>query len=103
MAPVVSELKDSNSEFEVKVCVTAQHRAMLDQVLDIFDIKPDAISILKPGQDLFDITSALLTKNDKVISETIPDLILVHGDTTTAFTAAVAGFYTNIMVMLRLD
>lgn len=96
MAPVVNILKN---DFEVTVCVTAQHREMLDQVLEVFAIKPDLdLDIMQPGQDLFDITSKILLAMKNIISEKKPDLILVHGDTTTAMTGALAAFYSGISI-----
>ena len=94
MAPVVNALKDT---FIVKVCVTAQHRQMLDQVLEVFEISPQVdLDIMQPNQDLFDITSNILNEMKTVISEVRPDLILVHGDTTTAMTTALAAFYSGV-------
>ena len=98
MAPVVKELL-SSKKLEVKVCVTAQHREMLDQVLSLFNIKPDYdLDIMKKGQDLFDVTIRILEDLKKVILDYKPDLILVHGDTTTSFTAALAGFYSGTVI-----
>jgi len=98
MAPVVKELLGSG-KLEVKVCVTAQHREMLDQVLTLFDIVPDYdLDIMKKGQDLFDVTIRILENLKKVVSDYKPDLIMVHGDTTTSFTAALAGFYSSVSV-----
>lgn len=98
MAPVVKELK--NSPFlEVKVCVTAQHREMLDQVLELFTITPDVdLNIMKAGQDLFDLTTKILIGIKAVLEEYSPDILLVHGDTTTSFAAALAAFYKGIEV-----
>jgi UDP-N-acetylglucosamine 2-epimerase (non-hydrolysing) len=96
MAPVIHEL---SKNFEVKVCVTAQHRLMLDQVLDLFEITPDYdLNIMESGQDLFDITSKVLLKVKKVLVLESPDYILVHGDTTTSMAAAMAAFYLQIPV-----
>ena len=96
MAPVIQELKNS---FTVKVCVTAQHREMLDQVLKIFDIVPDYdLDIMKPGQDLFDVTCNVLSGIKDVLKESNPDIVLVHGDTTTSMAAALAAFYSQIPV-----
>jgi UDP-N-acetylglucosamine 2-epimerase (non-hydrolysing) len=96
MAPLIKTLDDS---FEVKVCVTAQHREMLDDVLKIFDIVPDYdLNLMKPGQDLYDITSSVITSMRDVITEVIPDLVLVHGDTTTTFASSLAAFYSNCPV-----
>jgi UDP-N-acetylglucosamine 2-epimerase (non-hydrolysing) len=99
MAPLVHALKACSDRFDVQVCVTAQHRQMLDQVLDIFDIRPDIdLNLMKPGQDLFDITSAVLLGMRTVLQEHKPDVVLVHGDTTTTLGAAMAAFYANVDV-----
>lgn len=99
MAPLVLELKKHPDIFDTVVCVTGQHREMLDQVLRIFGIQPDYdLNIMKPGQDLFDITSKVLLGMRDVLKETSPDLVLVHGDTTTSMTAALAAFYQQIAV-----
>jgi UDP-N-acetylglucosamine 2-epimerase (non-hydrolysing) len=93
MAPLVKALK-ADDRFESYVCVTAQHRDMLDQVLDIFDIKPDFdLDIMKDRQTLMDITVNALACLEKVIKELQPDIILVHGDTTTTFVGSLAAFY----------
>ena len=98
MAPLVKEFQE-DSEFQTIVCVTAQHREMLDQVLDIFDIKPDHdLNIMKQGQDLYDITSRVMLGLRDVLNETNPDVVLVHGDTTTSTAAALAAFYKQIPV-----
>ena len=98
MAPLVLKLKQ-HPEFQTVVCVTAQHREMLDQVLDIFDIKPDYdLNIMQKSQDLYDITSRVLTGMRDVLNETNPDIVLVHGDTTTSTAAALAAFYKQITV-----
>jgi UDP-N-acetylglucosamine 2-epimerase (non-hydrolysing) len=98
MAPVYLCLKTSDS-FQVKVAVTAQHRQMLDQVLDIFGIQPDFdLDIMSPDQDLFDITSRALLGLKEVLRRDQPDLVLVHGDTSTTFVAALAAFYLKIPV-----
>jgi len=98
MAPVVLGLQ-KDERFESLVCVTAQHREMLDQVLDLFAIKPDYdLNIMKPGQDLFDVTANALLGMRDVLRKCKPDLVLVHGDTTTCFTAALAAFYEQIKV-----
>ena len=97
MAPLVKELE--KEEFESKVCVTAQHREMLDQVLDIFDIRPDYdLNIMKQNQDLYDITANILIGIKKVLEDFKPDLVLVHGDTTTTFATTLASFYQKIDV-----
>lgn len=96
MAPVVIELRRFMS---VRVCVTAQHREMLDQVLNLFEITPDYdLNIMAPGQDLFDITSGVLLGMKKVINKVQPDLVMVHGDTSTAMATSTAAFYLRIPV-----
>ncbi|MDA7441069.1 UDP-N-acetylglucosamine 2-epimerase (non-hydrolyzing) [Candidatus Pseudothioglobus singularis] len=96
MAPLIYELKKSQ---EVKVCVTAQHREMLDQVLALFEIVPDYdLDIMKTKQDLFDITSSVLLKMKLVLLENSPDVVLVHGDTTTSMATSMAAFYLQIPV-----
>ena len=98
MAPLVLELKQ-RKEVETIVCVTAQHREMLDQVLEIFKIVPDYdLDIMQKGQTLTELTSRVLVKLDTVIKEVQPDIILVHGDTTTSFVGALAGFYNKIKI-----
>jgi len=93
MAPLLLALK-SDERFESKICVTAQHRQMLDQVLDLFRLVPDFdLDIMKPGQDLSDVTVAILTRIKSVLTAFEPDIILVHGDTTTTFAASLAGYY----------
>ena len=99
MAPLVKKFQE-DSEFQTIVCVTAQHREMLDQVLDIFDIKPDYdLNIMKQGQDLYDITSRVMLGLRDVLDEINPDFVLVHGDTTTSTAAALAAFYKQIPVV----
>ncbi len=99
MAPLVKKFQE-DPEFQTLVCVTAQHREMLDQVLDIFEIKPDFdLNIMKQGQDLYDITSRVLLGLRDVLDETNPDFVLVHGDTTTSTAAALAAFYKQIPVV----
>jgi len=99
MAPLVKELQKHPKVFETLVCVTGQHRELLDQVLGVFDIIPDYdLNIMKQGQDLYDITSRVLIGMRNVLQETKPDLVLVHGDTTTSTTAALAAFYQQIPV-----
>ena len=96
MAPVIRALGDN---FDVKICVTAQHRQMLDQVLELFEITPDYdLDIMQPGQDLFDITSNVLLGVKKVLQIEEPDVVLVHGDTTTSMATAMAAFYLKIPV-----
>lgn len=98
MCPLVLELK-SREEFETIVCVSGQHREMLDQVLEVFGIVPDYdLSIMKPNQTLFDVTINILTKFKKVLALEQPDIVLVHGDTTTTFAAALACFYDHIRI-----
>ena len=98
MAPLVKEL-EKHSEIESIVCVTAQHREMLDQVLELFDIKPDYdLDIMKDRQTLTGITTRVLEGMEKVLDEAKPDIVLVHGDTTTSFVAALAAFYKQIKV-----
>jgi len=99
MAPLIKEFKKQPDRFACLVCVTAQHREMLDQVMNFFEIKPDFdLNIMKPGQSLFDITIACLAGLEKVIEKSSPDLIFVQGDTTTAFAGALAGYYKKIKV-----
>lgn len=99
MAPLVKELKKYPDNFETIVCVTGQHREMLDQVLNIFEITPDYdLNIMKQGQDLYDITARVLTGIRDVLKENQPDVVLVHGDTTTSTTTALAAFYQQIPV-----
>jgi len=98
MAPLVRELS-VRSEFESLVCVTAQHRQMLDQVLNVFSIVPDYdLDIMTPGQTLSDITARVLKGLEKVIAEAKPDIVLVHGDTTTTFAGALAAFYSQTAI-----
>lgn len=99
MAPLVKEFQKHPDKFQTIVCVTGQHRQMLDQVLEIFDIKPDYdLNIMKQGQDLYDVTARVLTGMREVLSEAKPDVVLVHGDTTTSTAAALAAFYQQIPV-----
>ncbi|RSK57502.1 non-hydrolyzing UDP-N-acetylglucosamine 2-epimerase, partial [Bacillus canaveralius] len=99
MAPLVLELKKRPGQFESIVTVTAQHREMLDQVLNIFAIKPDYdLNIMKDRQTLIDVTTRGLEGLDKVMKEVKPDIVLVHGDTTTTFVASLAAFYNQIVV-----
>jgi UDP-N-acetylglucosamine 2-epimerase (non-hydrolysing) len=99
MAPLVKEFQKHPDAFLTKICITAQHREMLDQVLSIFEIVPDYdLNIMKAGQDLYDITSRVLMGMRDVLQEYKPDLLLVHGDTTTSSTAALASFYQQIPV-----
>lgn len=99
MAPLVKEFQKYPKSFETIVCVTGQHREMLDQVLSIFDIKPDYdLNIMKHGQDLYDVTARVLTGMRDVFKKCRPDVVLVHGDTTTSTAAALAAFYQQIPV-----
>ena len=99
MAPLVKEFQKCPNEFKTIVCVTGQHREMLDQVLQIFDIKPDYdLNIMKQGQDLYDVTSRVLVGLRDVLKEAQPDVVLVHGDTTTSTASALAAFYQQIPV-----
>lgn len=99
MAPLVKELQKHPKAFESLVCVTGQHRELLDQVLRVFDITPDYdLNIMKQGQDLYDITSRVLTGMREILQKAKPDLVLVHGDTTTSTASALAAFYQQIPV-----
>lgn len=98
MAPLVKAFDDS-SKFETKVCVTAQHREMLDQVLDFFDITPEYdLNLMKPGQNLYGLTAAIITGLQEVLEEYQPDYVYVHGDTTTTMGASIAAFYSGAKV-----
>lgn len=97
MAPLIKKFQGEAAE--IKICVTAQHREMLDNVLDFFDIKPDYdLDLMKPNQTLVDITSSVLIGLKSVLAELKPDYVFVHGDTTTSFAAALAGFYAGVKV-----
>lgn len=99
MAPLVKELQKYPNKYKTYVCVTGQHREMLDQVLDLFEIVPDYdLNIMKQGQDLYDITANVLLGFKNVLTEVKPDVVLVHGDTTTSTAAALASFYQQIPV-----
>lgn len=99
MAPLCHALRAKPDVFETLICVTAQHRQMLDQVLTVFDIVPDIdLNLMKPGQDLFDVTASVLLGMRDVLREHRPDILLVHGDTTTTLAAAMAGFYAGVPV-----
>jgi UDP-N-acetylglucosamine 2-epimerase (non-hydrolysing) len=99
MAPLVKAFEEQQKNFNMKVCVTAQHREMLDQVLELFNITPDFdLDIMKQGQDLYDITSKILLGMRDVLDEFNPDLVLVHGDTTTTLSTTLASFYKQIPV-----
>jgi len=98
MVPVIKALRAA-SGFDVKVCVTAQHREMLDQVLTLFEITPEYdLNLMKPGQSLTDVTTAILSQLPKVIADASPDVVLVHGDTVTAMAASLASFYAGVPV-----
>ena len=99
IAPIVKEFQKYDDIFEVKVCVTAQHREMLDQVLNLFEIKPDYdLDLMKPNQDLYDITNNVLSGLKKVLEEVKPDVVFVHGDTTTTMASSLAAYYQQIDV-----
>ncbi|MDO5334620.1 MAG: UDP-N-acetylglucosamine 2-epimerase (non-hydrolyzing) [Coriobacteriia bacterium] len=99
MCPLVNELKSRPDQFLVSVCVTGQHREMLDQVLNVFNVLPDYdLNIMKSGQTLFDVTCNVLSRLKQIIEEDEPDVVLVHGDTTTSFAAALACFYLHIPI-----
>lgn len=99
MCPLAKEFQKRSDEFETIICVTGQHREMLDQVLHIFDVKPDYdLNIMKQGQDLTDVTIRVLTGLRDVFKECRPDVVLVHGDTTTSTAGALAAFYAQIPV-----
>ena len=99
MCPLVKEFQKHNDAFQTIVCVTGQHREMLDQVLNIFEVKPDYdLNIMKQGQDLYDVTARVLTGMRDVFKKCKPDVVLVHGDTTTSTAAALAAFYQQIPV-----
>ncbi|MCG8236928.1 non-hydrolyzing UDP-N-acetylglucosamine 2-epimerase [Tenacibaculum finnmarkense] len=98
MAPLVKEFKNSNN-FETRVCVTAQHREMLDQVLDFFEIAPDYdLDLMKPNQNLYTLTADIITGLKPILDEYQPDYIYVHGDTTTTMAASIAGFYSGAKI-----
>lgn len=98
MAPLALSLA-ADDRFDAKVCVTGQHREMLDQVLDLFELKPDYdLNIMKPGQDLTDVTAGILTGLKSVLAKFKPDIVLVHGDTATTFAASLAAYYQQIAV-----
>ena len=99
LAPLIVELQNNSDFFKVCVCVTAQHREMLDQVLRLFNIVPDIdLNLMKKGQDLYDITSSVLMGLRDVLRSNIPDIVLVHGDTTTSLAASMAAFYAGIPI-----
>lgn len=99
MAPLIKAFESFGNRFETLVCVTAQHRDMLDQVLEVFDITPDYdLDLMQPGQNLHDVTSRVLHGMKAVLEEAKPDIVFVHGDTTTSMATAMAGFYAQIKV-----
>lgn len=99
MAPVVHELARRSDRFDARVCITSQHKEMLVQVLDAFEIKPDYdLDVMRPSQDLFDITLGVLTGMKRVLAEAKPDVALVHGDTTSCMAASLACFYSNVPI-----
>lgn len=99
MAPLVKALKQNSDEFDLKVCVTSQHRQMLDQVLQIFEITPDFdLNLMKQNQNLTNLTSSILIEMNNVFKKYTPDILLVHGDTTTTFATSVAAFYSSIPI-----
>ena len=99
MVPIIQELRKNPDRFCVKVCVTAQHREMLDQVLNLFDIKPDYdLDIMRKNQNLFQITISILTSMQNILRDLQPDIVLVQGDTTTAFSVSLACFYLKVPV-----
>ena len=99
MAPLVKAFQKSSNIFETKVCVTAQHREMLDQVLDFFDITPDFdLNLMKPGQNLYTLTADIITGMKPVLESFNPDYVFVHGDTSTTMATSIAGFYNQSKV-----
>ncbi|OTG93218.1 UDP-N-acetylglucosamine 2-epimerase (non-hydrolyzing) [Acinetobacter sp. ANC 4654] len=99
MAPLALQLKENTDAFETKVCVTGQHRQMLDQVLELFQLAPDFdLNLMKPGQTLSDVTSGVLKGLEGVFAEWLPDVVLVHGDTATTFAASLAAYYHKIKI-----
>lgn len=99
MAPLVKEFQKHPNVFETKVCVTAQHREMLDQVLDFFDISPDFdLNLMRPGQNLHDLTAEIISNMKTVLEDFKPDYVFVHGDTTTTMAASIASFYSGAKV-----
>jgi UDP-N-acetylglucosamine 2-epimerase (non-hydrolysing) len=99
MAPLIIEFKKHSDQYDTQICITAQHREMLDQVLQLFEITPDYdLNIMESGQDLFDVTSRVLLGMRNVLKDSNPDLVLVHGDTSTSMAAALAAFYQQIPV-----
>ena len=95
MAPLVNEFKKDRVGYDKKVCVTAQHREMLDQVLEFFEIVPDYdLDLMKPGQNLYSLTAAIIESLKPVLEDFSPDFVFVHGDTTTSMASAIAAFYS---------
>ncbi|MDR1553825.1 MAG: UDP-N-acetylglucosamine 2-epimerase, partial [Prevotellaceae bacterium] len=99
MAPLVKEFQKYPDKFEIRVCVTAQHRQMLDQVLDFFDITPDYdMNLMRPGQNLFQLTADIVTGLKPVLEDFKPNYTFVHGDTTTSTASALASFYAGVKI-----
>ena len=99
MAPLVKEFQKYPEVFDTRVCVTAQHREMLDQVLDFFEIKPDYdLDLMKPGQNLYGLTATIIESLKPILEEFIPDYVFVHGDTTTTMAGSIAGFYSGAKI-----
>ena len=99
MAPLIKEFQKHSDAFETKVCVTAQHREMLDQVLDFFEIKPDYdLDLMKPGQNLYSLTATIIESLKPILEEFTPDYVFVHGDTTTTMAGSIASFYSGAKV-----
>jgi len=99
MAPLVKEFEKSNGHFKTKVCITAQHREMLDQVLSFFEIRPEYdLNLMKPGQNLYDLTSEIITSLKPILEDFRPDFVYVHGDTTTTMAASLAAFYCGAKI-----
>ena len=97
MAPVIKALKAKRDELDVTVCVTGQHREMLDDVLSVFKIEPDFdLNLMRPGQDLTSLTTGILTGMQSVFQRVKPEIVLVHGDTTTTMATSIAAFYQRI-------
>ena len=99
MAPLVKEFKNMPNSFKCKVCITAQHREMLDQVLKFFDIKADYdLNLMKPNQNLYELTATMINSLKPVLDDFLPDYVFVHGDTTTSMSASIASFYSGTKV-----
>lgn len=99
MAPLVKEFEKKKSDFETRVCVTAQHREMLDQVLEFFEIRPDYdLNLMKPGQDLYSLTAMIIESLRSILADYAPNFVFVHGDTTTTMAASIASFYSGANV-----